>query len=337
MARVGDGLSQNEVKRLLGPPDDVWPPNDSENYVMAGDTAWCYGTNGHHTLPTLGYVMFRDWKVLYAHGGYGEPPSSRIIGEDELVASMRRLYRPRDASLSSQLDTLRLLQSANVLISLGREKALAVLGEYSRVGSDGPWGGDWLFWLVHVAFQSKLPGGVFPVPMIAVDPPKDLRLWPAYPLLLVDDVPFCVPRQINLGGHPEEFGSYLYKHGKEWAIRTAPLRPPDDPFLSYEKLIRSATWQQGRDYGPGWDAGFIEGIDRDTAFGQVIALVRTVYRPVIVSWARSEDFEKDHREFLALGCRWDDSRQMYVRKDGTVPSGVSGKSVSESASKLVSK
>ena len=51
---------------------------------------------------------------------------------------------------------------------------------------------------------------------------------------------------------------------------------------------------------------------------QVIALVRTVVRPAFVSRPRSEDFDKYHREFLGLGCRWDAARQMYVRKDGSV-------------------
>jgi hypothetical protein len=325
MAQVKDYWTMAQVKRLLGPPDDVWPPNDAPQYVMAGDEAWCYGTNGHHTMPTLGYVMFREGKVLYANGGGGKPPSPKVITETELVDAMRRMYRPLDQAMRSNSDPLQLIRVANLLIPKGREKALAVLGEYDRLHPDGFDHDDWLFWLVRVMFTSNRPGGAFSVPAIGIaDPPTPAGLleWPTFPVLMMDDVPFCIYTMGALGGFPEPFGWYLQEHQGEWTIRQTRLHPPDDPFLSYKKLVASSAWPFPRLSPTQTPSRGVSAEGEGPALDRVIELVRTAYRPHRVRLpgvpADPLDYDTYHAEFLALGCRWDEASQMYVRKDGVV-------------------
>jgi hypothetical protein len=69
------------------------------------------------------------------------------------------------------------------------------------------------------------------------------------------------------------------------------LRPPDDPF----KVVDCRN--------------------RDT-LAQTLRLLRSVYTPKS-RYVDEFDVEACHREFLALKCRWDDAKQMYVRGDGS--------------------
>lgn len=317
MTQVQVDWAEGNVKALLGQPDDFWPPNDSRQYVMAGDSAWCYGTNGHHTLPTLGYIVFRRGKVLYTVGG-GEPPSTKVVGESELVDALRRMYRPPNQGMWTGSDPQRQIQVANLLIPKGRDKALAILEEYSRLARNSP-GDEWLFWLVRVLFTSSRPGGVFPVPAIGgiiPAPPKDPRRWPTHPVLVVDDIPVCLFRGAMLGGFPEPFGWYLRDHRKEWTIRTKPLTPPDDPFPSFVKLIASQTWPFPK--GDPHRASYTE--DEAAALREILTLVRTAYRPNgdgDVAYMTGLNLDRYHKAFLALGGHWDAVKQMYVRKDGS--------------------
>ena len=314
MHEIRDNWTMTQVQRALGKPDDVWPPNDSANYLMAGDTAWCYGTDGHHTMPTLGYVVFRGSRFLYSSGAYGEPPSPKVIGESELRAAMRAMYRPPNPEAYLGNDSRRLIQVSNLLIPKGRAKALAILGEYSRVAAGAMDSDNWLFWLVRVMFTSNRPGGVFPVPLIgaiAPAPPKDLRSWPTFPVFVVDDVPVSLFRGADLAGHAEPFNSYLHDHAKEWTLRKTELRPPDDPFPVYKKLIASPAWRATRVDAPSFE-------DENRALQEILALVGTAYRPAAAPDSVSRpDYDRSHREFLALGCHWDQARQMYVRKGGS--------------------
>jgi hypothetical protein len=321
MSQVRDDWTKEQVLKLLGKPDDIWPPNDSSNYVMAGDEAWCYGTNGHHTLPTLGRVTFRRGKVLQAVGGEPAPPAPSVIGESELVKHMRAMHRP-ERSRFSDSDPLRLVQVANDLMPLGKQKAVAVMREYARVsGRDD----TWMFWLARVMFTSSRPGGVFRVPRIGgivPPPPKDLTKWPTFPIVIVDDVPISLFRGAVLAGFPEPFGWYLKEHEKEWTLRTRRLTPPDDPFLSYKKLVGTDRWPLRR-VDPTKTGRIIPFAESEGyALKEVLTLVRTAYRPPGMDqgsypYINGLDYDRYHDAFLKLGCRWNDARQVYVRRDGS--------------------
>jgi hypothetical protein len=325
LSRVKENWTQDQVRRSLGPPEDIWPANDSSRYVRYGYEVWCYGTSGHHTLPTLGRVEFSEGKVTYVIGGQGNPPSKAVIGEEELRDAMRRMYRPRSRVRSLAGDSQRLIQVSNLLIRKGQEKALAILAEYYRIGADSHLDDEWLFWLVRVMFTSNRPGGTFSVPGIGAinpAPPTDLSRWPTYPLFTIRDVPISLFRGATLMGLPEPFDAYLRSHQEDWSIRKTTLDPPDDPFPCYQELVESSAWSFPRvdPTKTRFAVPYLE--DEGYALSEILSLVRSAYRPKgmeeSVGYVNGLDYEKYHLEFLALKCRWDASSQQYVRGDGSV-------------------
>jgi len=325
MKQIGEEWTKAQVWEVLGKPDDVWNFDDLWKFDGLRDKyfkhreEWRYGTNGHGTTATLGTVHFDSGKVLYTTGGDGTPPPTSTISEADLSDALRVMASPLPypAEPSFATPSLRLLRMSNCLIRQGRAKALAILGEYDRALGIFP---SDLFSVVRVVFTSKRPGGVFPYPNLGVispDAPKDLRRWPTYPVVIADDVPVCLIAGITIGGAALPFRYYLEENKADWVIRGTELCPPSDPFLVFEKIMRVRRASGPRVY----DASGQESSVTETRFS-ILELVATAYRPRdagLESWSFSAaDFSRCHREFLALGCRWDSERQMYVRRDGSI-------------------
>ncbi len=319
--QVKDDWTRDQVFKVLGRPDDVWPRNDSSRYVMYGDEAWCYGTNGHHTMPTLGYVVFREGKVLSVVGGWGDPPPVSIISEAALVATMRFMYR-KPSDRWNEGDPLRLVQVANALIPFGKEKALAVMREYSRLDHNPD---DWLFWLVRVMFDPIDSSAAFRVPRIGAvipSPPQDLRQWPTYPLIQIDDIPISLYKGASLAGFPEPFEWYVKEESKNWRIKTKKLTPPNDPFPVFLKVLQSPQWPFKDSNIDSASTLLASHDDAAIPLKEILRLVRTAYRPIVSvegydPYPNGLNYGHLHTEFLFTGVRWDEKRQMYVRLDGS--------------------
>lgn len=308
---VKDDYTRAQVRAILGPPDDIWPSTDSHRYInLEGGEVWAYGTNGHHTFPTLGSITFRHGKVLIG-GPWGSPPSPTVISESELRTAMRAIHRFSDGNYW-WTDSLRMIQVVNALQPLGKGKALAAIVEYTRVvplWREGD--SNFPFWLVRHLFHGKKGDYVFPVPHVGAlqpEPPKDPSTWPTYPVVLLDGLPVNLLRGLTLAGYPEPFDRYAEAHGKDWKMRSDLLRPPDDPFY----LIHVAASHPR----------FKSAEDRTSLAKTIIRTVRTVYQEAEPSWMRGDainakGWEAFHRKFLELGGHWDEGLQMYVRRDGS--------------------
>lgn len=312
---IPDDATKAQVVRLLGKPGDIWPTNDSPLYSNSEEETWCYGTEGHHTFPTLGRVVFYKGTVRRTSGANDSPPPSSLIDEKDRRRLLRLMYRKPSELMENRSGALRLIQVANLLRPLGKTKAIAMMTEYdSLVGLDGFYENNWLFWLTRVLFQSTAPKGIFPVPRIGSitpSPPKDLSLWPTYPVIEVQSIPFVIYRTLFLAGFAEPFQSYVDRCQKDWIVRPQKLRPPDDPFPALADLFAS----------PSWPFRKTDGQEFVSESEGLLALVRTAYKskddalPYNV-WPR-KSFEENHRAFLKLGCHWDENRQIYVRRDGS--------------------
>jgi len=300
------GWTRAEVRAEVGRPDEV----DSHGN-------WCYGTNGAESMATLGTVVFERGRVSHVYGAEEEPPPVSVISEAGLVAGMRALFRNKQGDdRAADEDPLRLIRAANLLIAMGQTKAIAVLDEYARISS-GQFDDVWLYYLVRAAFTSKLAGGEFFLPwggMINPIPEAQLRKWPTYPTVVIDDVPFCFTRSEIMNGFASRFEWYLLDHQNEWLLRKEPLVPPGDPFLCYRKLVSSQVWAVIAEYSQG---GFSPQSTRDIerrTIAQILSLVRDVLRaPQEPSGITASDFERVHKRFLSLGCRWEANRQSYSR------------------------
>lgn len=321
------------VKQLLGPPDDIYVEEELPLWNHHVEE-WSYGTHGPGTMATLGFVRFENGRATLAVGGYGEPPSQSVIGEAELTAALDTIFKDAVENRYGN-DPLCYIRVANLLIAKGQKKALAILGEYSRLVSDGE--EFWLFWLVRVAFTSREPGGPFatpgvgnpvPTPAAAIatfEPagvsfafgpgklvstrPAELKHWPTYPISIVNGIPFSLFSTYKQNGPCERFSWYLADHSKCWVLKTQPIAPPDDPFLSYAALLESTYRDQ---IGGGWGRMMKP---NDLPLGQVLSLVRDVYAPPNFKndfSIQSTDFDKFHQQFLATHSHWDKVQQKYV-------------------------
>ncbi len=318
-ATIKDDFTQAQVERILGKPDDIWPSTDSKRYInMEGGEIWGYGTNGHHTLPTLGSITFRHGKVLIGTG-HGDPPSTSVISEAELRAAMRKLHRfdyleqLNDGVHYDSNDPLRLIQAVNDLQPLGTEKALAAIVEYANIVPLWCDDRDFLFWLTHVLFVGKKPGYVFPIPGLGapcLKPPPDKNKWPTFPVRIVRGFPVNMYQGSTLGGFPEPIQWYVRDHGKDWMIRPDKIAPPDDPFPIYKELLTSGIHP------------FDGTNDRMHLASEIIRAVRNAVRVSSEEWRDGPDvsdagIESVHQKFLKAGGHWDAKLGLYVRKDGS--------------------
>jgi len=290
ISKVKEGWTKAQVSNILGEPDDIWLGNDSINYVNYGHEKWCYGTSGHHTFPTLGTITFEGNSVQFKSMGAAAPDPASPVDEAELRAAMTMMHPERRDVYDdyNSNDSQHLIKVANMLIGKGQTKALAILREYSRVDGDGT-DGIWLRWLARIAFTTNAINGW------DYYGPKS-REWPLYPVLIAHGVPICVFRLGQFTGKREPFYYDFMRHHKEWTLRKQPIIPPDDPFPAYKTLKVSSIWKQcGRDEE-----------DREhVVLREILTLVKSAYKPILSNQRvlSDQDYDRLHKEFLALGCR----------------------------------
>jgi hypothetical protein len=316
LALVRDNDKQEEVRRLLGSPEDIRRGPDFG--LFPTDEIWGYGADGHGSLATLGGVWFRQQRVFWVVGGRGEPPLPSVVSENELCAGMRFMHLgPEHAGYN---DPLHLIRVANYLQPLGKEKALAIIDEYCRIHEPGL-DETWLFLVLRTLFEVPQPPGYMPpmgIGAMTPAPPKDRVHIPRFPIVIIDDVPFSLLRHVMLAGVPEPATRHVEYFRKHGTIRAGKLRPPDDPYPSFQNLLKSKEWAKiaKADGDPLWISAYAE-----HTFLQVLALGRTAYDPPEARQPFADpsitDYERHHRSFLETGARWDEKLQMYVRRDGT--------------------
>ncbi len=296
------GMSTEQVRDLLGSPDNVFHPRDDDH------KRWEYGTLGKGTMPTLGTVFFHAGKSINNGDACGDFPLPKrgLISELDLRKGMNAIWRPLGNPFPTventvRMDPLRMIQTVNDLRKLGTIRAFAIIREYCRV-----WGGneryvdcpEWLYWVERVLFVPNNPDFVFRPPNLGLYwQPTDLRTWPNYPMLIVRDVPLNNFQGADVSGNPitysPEYGPSLM------SVRSKALRPPDDPFLIYETASK------------------IPGLNKYHAMQEILILVRNVYQAESHEAPRDlpdqGKFEWHHQAFLKLKAHWDPARNNYVR------------------------
>jgi len=304
------GMTPAEVESLLGKPDDILTKADSRIRIWQDDYIWCYGTDGHLSMPTLGFVRFDGGKV--ESSGSLKWPIPNLPGDRELRRGLRAIYlTPSRINRWVRYDPLWAIHAATYLRSLSKEEAIAVLVAAERL--DGALEEDNSSRFIQLA--PLVFDGPMPLPQVGVlsnYPSKDSPEWPTFPLRIVDDVPFLFAHVVMLGGQGENFERYAKRAGKHWKIRRGKLAPPRDPFLAFEHAMRvfvdrepKPNFQFSPKYGD--------------HFANILALVREVI-PVPkdeVDWLSAEDYAKYHEAFLKAGGHWDARLRRYVRGDGT--------------------
>lgn len=193
---------------------------------------------------------------------------------------LRKLLRTIDAFTWN--NPLFLIRAVNALQPLGKEKALAVLAEYRRVGQTRPGepGGSPVICILRVLFEGGDPAAVsrlfegYPQPSM----PADTKRVPLFPFTIVNDIPLrlVIDYDISTAGNmmmPPDPIEFFRKNG---TLRQHPLVPGNDPLSALPALEKSPQWI----YPAGKDK---DGYSRDgnakySLEDQLLRLVDTVYR-----------------------------------------------------------
>jgi hypothetical protein len=210
-----------------------------------------------------------------------------------------------------------MIEIANTLRPLGKQKVLAAAREYVRVaGRDSAQDGIPL--LLRVLFEVPPASGCFPPYMpLGVqcpDPPRDPKLLPHYPLIICHDIPLLVVvagMGTSEGPDAQWEIDWFQKHGR---IRSKPLCPPHNPLKILNPLIHSREY---RIYSPQMYP--FETRVKTHLMEQLLLLVRPVYKPNTKPDASWDDnaidacWSKIVEEFTSLHAVWNPQRTRYSR------------------------
>ena len=335
MAQVERGMTAAEVRNLVGRPDEIDLRRANSGEWESFGRTWRYGVNGRGTCPTLGWVMFdREGTVqsvaggtssLTVAGGPTSPPPPELMDERELRRLLRLLSDvPPCRGLG--YDPASLIRAVNTLRPLGKERALAVIREYLRVG-----GGESMFLVLRVLFEVPDEPGHMPRMSIGAPyppEPKDPTLVPRFPLVIQDDIPLMLVRGYlvaGAGSGPEPHVRYFQEHG---TLRSKPLRPGGDPLAALDRFVASPQWLYEAKYAPGYNPRGVQVVQfsaldvangRHMIMDQLLHLVADVY-PLpqdrfggILPFRGAEArWRKIKSEVAKLKLRWDPQTNRYV-------------------------
>ncbi len=314
IAKVKPGMTADQVKQLIGPPDDIKTERDPGGITAARTTeVWRYGTSKHLGFGTLGTVhVLANGKVQYVFGGKGTPLAS--VPEPEL----RRLLEAIDAvpSYNAVLEPLPLIRAVNALLPFGKARALEIVDEYLRVSTDldDP-GREGVFLLMRVLFD---PGAQVPMavgaPTLAA--PTDPKQLPRFPLILVDDVPYKLVGGYQLGGLPQTPESDVAGFRKTGTLRTKPLAPTAKALDALDAYL----------VGPLAASIKVDDNLRVALYDQALRMFGTVYRPpnrTVDSWFSdltdlANRWKQVRSTIDRIGARWDAKGQQLVLSNGSV-------------------
>ena len=335
MAKLREGMSTNEVIEILGKPDDIRSQSDPGGISRVNTKEiWCYGANSHLSLPTLGCVYIdQNGQTQESFGGRGQPPQPELFKEEELC-ELLRLLNTAPGMEGWAYNPLPVIQIVNRLQPLGKEKALAAIGEYVRVsdkwsGFDRPRSGMYL--VLAVLFD--LPDGIYSFQSGAFGapsppPPKDANQIPRFPIAIVDDIPLMLVNGYILAGlaSPMENVVEFYRvHGQ---IRPSKLTPNNDPLSAVAHLTNSSQWIYGdtnlqeTKFSPPEDARQEQFMLQE----QLLRLIDSVYRLPVDAMGNRLPWDENQRDtrwqkvvsdVSALKIKWDSRQDIYVFQNGT--------------------
>ena len=303
MAKVQEGMSPAQVRTILGPPDDVWTPADKpRRYVADGDTVWCYGSEGHLSLPVLGNIHFYRGRALVPHW---DKPIPNLPPESVLVAQLRAMDESPHPSY--KFDALKMIRVVNDLRPLGKRYALATMIQYDRLMNSDTYVTIWLDEVASFLFENREG------PDLSRRSAEQVRVtdaWPHFPFVVVNDIPFLLGR-LPIGGYIGPFEMHVAGREKDWTMRSKPLSPPDDPFHSLVAALAYVKQTSETVPPPGLASQVRQ---------EVIRSFQTLLREVDPSTPLldPEDtiFEVFHRSFLERKLCWSAVENRYVIRPG---------------------
>ena len=313
LAQLNRSMGKDEVESLLGAPDERRPPGG----LVQVSEIWCYGVETPGGLASLGKVFFSRAERPVVHmlsGQQALPKHIDDFDESELRGLLTKISLS-GSPMSNDFGPNRVAAAVNALLPLGKDRALAVLEEYLRlhVGLSLE-NRQRVFPILRVLFE--LPkSGVAPTMMIGapmVERPKDQKLLPRFPIVLIADLPFYIAGGYMLAGRAEDPLSHIAKYRANGVLRSSPLAPPSamEPIIAvdeWNKAIAPELKENQRDFV------------RDLVRAQLAICFNDVHPwgPGRYPWHRStmihrEGHWKSYVASLPRGLEWSDEEGTYT-------------------------
>jgi hypothetical protein len=138
-------------------------------------------------------------------------------------------------------DPAKLVAAVNELVKFGSHRAIEFLRAFRAHERTAGRGGEQIFLVLRAAYDLRPGVAAFP-PMLIGGPDWEpsaasVPLLPRFPLVLEADLPLMPVMGWFLGGEAEDPSAHLDWFEKNGTLRTAPLRPPDDPAAAVDAFI----------------------------------------------------------------------------------------------------
>ncbi len=194
LSRVTEGMTSSEVLAIMGKPTLQWSAEKDEPSSFGGDFYWFYGSDERPTIPTLGSVEFTSrGTVREVFGDDGVVIEAGLFTESEFAEFVDAFF----FSYQRDVGPYEIIELANSLQALGRERAFALYREWCRVVESETFGIVPYMLLLCLHEPVKLEDGSLKrlpepplgeyIPRLKRDPPPELL--PRYPIHLLDGIP----------------------------------------------------------------------------------------------------------------------------------------------------
>lgn len=264
IAHLDPHLGEQEFANAVGKlsPSDIHLPQ--VRFRSAGVSLDCGAWSG------VAVPLDQDWSVvresvhpeqkvkpgeLVLPAADGNAVRVRIVG----LADLRKLVDPtlweavrvihRSPIVGGYFDPVNLIRAVNTLHAMGEERAVASMRAYYKLCGDArcqSWmrlEPERIIWIARLLYVAREGNPLIGRPMLGagdVDAAHGSSIETYFPLVLQDDIPFCLVEDFMLGGVPEDSLDFVERCRKEGRFRDAPLRPMSDPITAAEALLNSA-------------------------------------------------------------------------------------------------
>lgn len=351
LAKVNSRMTADEVRALLGEPDDILNEGEAylcglSDYGVNVQAVWAYGTNGHLTFPTLGMVGFAGkgsgtpFNML--SWSKSPPIPDGVVEENEL----RTLLRTLDHGLygnhvyeGAPADPLSAIRIANAFIPLGRQKAAQVLREFARIE---PFLGNDMTVIdaLRLGFTFE-PGAAVPkisdYPSGPVDKDNPSRGFNQDPFIIFNDLPFDVSNQsagIRQWDYLRDMSDVLEKSGSP---RGTLLKPFGDLTKMADQVEALPVWAEAvKAWEPLGGKNAAALADSKLKY-QLLLLARTAL-PLHIRPLQSTDVNgvityswgSDVKELAGKPVSWSEATQSFVVEGAPTPAAESDVVTSQS-------
>lgn len=264
ISKVNEGMSADDVLKLLGKPDDVITRRDTGFRDLYGSLEiWRYGTAGHLRPATLGQITISEKHRVERIIGQGMPGPTPGLSEVQLRQFIEAIANVNTYAEGNFFNPRPLIRAVNLLQPVGKDAALAALEEFLRITphrfADR---GDAAMLVMHVLFDvpnepTIFPGGVVGEP--GCMPPifgyadlDGMKATPRFPIAIEGGIPFLAGQIVgfsrlsskNAIPDADQHLAYFRKYG---TIRREKLVPSDHPFDVLDSYLESPRWPKPSD------------------------------------------------------------------------------------------